>query len=165
MQSQSLRHKLCIFGTLILLITQLQATALAGETDDAVFTDIPGELLQLPSGLHLQYLKNTGIFSDSPESTIGSTVLCAIELNRGDKTSDYWIEMRLDSESSPDAKPNIGTLYTSTGRKFVFESTQTRLFTKLAGKINEKHPDKTPVDTFDLRVNGDYLSLGLNRPA
>ena len=120
-------------------------------------------LLQLPSSEHNEYLKHTEWTSDRAAIFQGSTILAAIQLQQGEKIQSFWVSMQLDETTNTTSKNSIGTLYTSTGRSFVFESKQAHLNTSLHGPIQEKDFQKTSSSDFEITVNADYLSLGLHR--
>lgn len=124
---------------------------------------IADELLDLPSSAQRQYFGFQQEQRIHPVPNTDSVIQAAIQLSDGRKTEDYWMTMRLDPSESESSRNSIGTLYTSTGRTFVFESTQSALHTTLHGPINLRKLEKTPVQTFEIRVNDDYLSLGLHR--
>jgi len=138
---------------------------LNAETQNHGEVVIPAALLQIPNPLQADtlglMLSRVASGEDNKQSSNG--ILAVIELERGKQTDSYWLSLEIGNSIASDTKSSIGTLYSSTGRKFVFESGKAELFSTLLGPIKAKQPDRSRSEDFRFEVNEDFLSLGLNR--
>ena len=99
---------------------------------------------------------------DEAPNTSEAEILAAIELQKGKNVKSYWMKLSLGETSVSELQNSIGMLYTSTGRNFVFQSSRSTLHSHLYGPIQGKRLTKTRDESFEIEVNDDYLSLGLN---
>ncbi len=136
------------------------AAALYSAIEEHSTASIEPDLLKSPSELMLRFFSEE--MSNNKAPKYETTILAAIELNKGTNKQSYWMELSLGETSESEMQNSIGTLYTSTGRQFVFHSSKSTLHSHLYGPIRKKRLSKTKDEQFEIEVNDDYLSLGLN---
>jgi hypothetical protein len=120
-------------------------------------------LLQLPGPVHLSCLEHTHTRAQLLEADRLPQILAAIEVSRGKRQDAYWLSLALDATGTDTDTHATGTLYTSTGRSFTFDSGKATLRSTLVGPINPARIDKSSLKSFDLEVRDAYLRLGLHR--
>jgi hypothetical protein len=117
------------------------------------------EILKLPNKLHQEWISNLEPSSESDDPQL----VAWIELNKKGKTKNWALLLDLDEANLRKETISQGTLYTSTGRSFSFQSEKCELETSLYGPIKHKNPSKCKVKTAGVWVNRDYLSLGMHK--
>jgi hypothetical protein len=131
---------------------------LFGNLLSAQSLNVDPDLLSLPNESQQSWQQEI-----DKNAELNPQLIAWIELKDGSKSKNWALLLNLDESDTTKDKITMGTLYTSSGRSFEFESMKCKLDTWLYGPIKDRKPEKSKVKQHSVWVNKDYLLLGMHQ--